>query len=144
MVELLGIVEAARHAVGIEDDGGGDHGTGRADPARLVAARHRPDIGFQKRPLAAEGRRRTGRGAGFRFGFCFCGGGDCMTGPHCAAVTPRGQPEAAGEHPQSTGARGAARGSQRLGLFEECTEIVHQSRRGLTARHSGRPGAKNR
>ncbi len=55
-VELLGIVEPARNAVGIEDHGGGDHRTGQRPPARLVAARDRPDAALQRRALAAEGR----------------------------------------------------------------------------------------
>ena len=50
-VELLGIVEPARDALGIENDGGGDHRAGERSPARLVAAGDRPD------PLALSARR---------------------------------------------------------------------------------------
>ena len=55
-IELLRIVEPARHALGIEDHRGGHHRTGERSPARLVAARHRPDAALERRALAAEGR----------------------------------------------------------------------------------------
>ena len=55
-IELLGIVEPARHALGIENDRRGDDRTGKRSPARLVAARDRPDAALDRRALAAEGR----------------------------------------------------------------------------------------
>lgn len=55
-IELLGIVEPARHALGVENDRGGDDRTGKRPPARLVAAGDRPHPALYRRALATEGR----------------------------------------------------------------------------------------
>ncbi len=56
VIELLGIIEPARDAVRIEDDGGGHHRARERTAAGLVAARHRPDALRQRAALAAERR----------------------------------------------------------------------------------------
>src|SRR5262249_29414732 len=56
VVELLGVVEPARHALGVEDDGSGHHRTGEGAAPGLVAAGDRPDAALERAPLAAEGR----------------------------------------------------------------------------------------
>ena len=56
-VELLGIVEPARHALGIEDDGGGDHRAGERPPP----ASSQPATGQTPRFIAARSRRKVGR-----------------------------------------------------------------------------------
>src|SRR5262249_32450022 len=55
-VEFLGIVEPARHARGVEDDGGGNDRTGERSPTRFVAAGDRPYPAFHRGALATEGR----------------------------------------------------------------------------------------
>jgi len=55
-IELFGIIEAARHALGIENDRGRDDRPGERPPAGLVAARDRPDAALERGALAAEGR----------------------------------------------------------------------------------------
>src|SRR5215469_9701514 len=55
-VELLGIVESARHALGVEHDRGGDDRAGERAPARFVAASDRPHAALHRGALAAEGR----------------------------------------------------------------------------------------
>ena len=56
--ELLGIVEAARDALRIEDDGGGDHRSRPAGRARPRRSR-RPEA--EPRRIAARSRRKVGR-----------------------------------------------------------------------------------
>src|SRR5262245_11776122 len=55
-IELLGIIQAAWHAIGVELDRGSDDRTGERAPARLVAAGDRPDAAFDRGALAAKGR----------------------------------------------------------------------------------------
>ena len=55
-VELLGIVEPARDALGIEDDRRRHHRAGERPPARLVAAGDRKDALGERAPLAPEAR----------------------------------------------------------------------------------------
>src|SRR5262249_45504514 len=55
-IQPFRVVEAARHALGVENDGGGHDRAGERAPARLVAAGDRPDTALQRRPLASEGR----------------------------------------------------------------------------------------
>jgi hypothetical protein len=73
--ELLGIVETAGDALGIEYDGRGHHRAGQRPAPGFVAARDRPDAALQGGPLAPEGRtdivlpeRETG-GAGLAVRF---------------------------------------------------------------------------
>src|SRR5262249_50860098 len=56
VIELLRVVEPARHALGIEDDRRGHHRAGEWPPPRLVTARDRPDAALKRRALAPEGR----------------------------------------------------------------------------------------
>src|SRR5215470_9147275 len=55
-IELLGIVESARHALGVEHDRGSHDRAGDRAPARFVAASDRPDAAFDRGALAAKGR----------------------------------------------------------------------------------------
>ena len=55
-IKLLGIIEAARDALGIEDDGRSHHRSGEWPPSRLIAAGDRPYAALQRRPLAAKTR----------------------------------------------------------------------------------------
>ena len=55
-IELLRIVEPARHALGIENDRRGNDRAGERPPASLVAARDRPDAALDGSALAPEGR----------------------------------------------------------------------------------------
>ena len=55
-VELLGVVQAARDALGIEHHRRRHHRTGERPPARLVAAGDRPDALVERAPLAPETR----------------------------------------------------------------------------------------
>ena len=55
-IKLLGIINAARNARGIENDGRCNDRAGERSPARLVASGDRPDAALERRPLAPEGR----------------------------------------------------------------------------------------
>ena len=55
-IELLGIVEAARDALGVENDRGRRHRAGERSPARLVAAGDREDALVERAALAPEAR----------------------------------------------------------------------------------------
>src|SRR4029078_13717499 len=55
-IQLFGVIEAARHALGIENDRRRDNRTGKRPPARLVATCTRLDEEFERRPLATKGR----------------------------------------------------------------------------------------
>src|SRR6478735_8781282 len=55
-IQLFRVIEAARHALGIENDRRRDNRTGKRPPACLVATRNRPDAAFECRPLATKGR----------------------------------------------------------------------------------------
>src|SRR5262245_75016 len=55
-IKLLGIVEAARHALRVENDGSGDDRPRQRPATGLVAACDRPDAALERRALAAEGR----------------------------------------------------------------------------------------
>ena len=55
----LGIVEPARHVVGIENDRSGDDRPGEWAAAGLVAAGDRPDAALERRPLAPERRAQN-------------------------------------------------------------------------------------
>ena len=58
--ELLGVVQAARDALGIEDDRRRHHRAGERPPARLVAAGDREDAFVERAPLAPEARAKHG------------------------------------------------------------------------------------
>ena len=55
-IELLGIVEAARDALGVENDRRRRHRAGERSPARLVAAGDREDALVERAALAPEAR----------------------------------------------------------------------------------------
>src|SRR5262245_45585625 len=55
-IELLGIIESARHALGVEHDRSSHYRAGERAPARLVAAGDRPDAALHRGALAAKGR----------------------------------------------------------------------------------------
>src|SRR5262249_7878631 len=55
-IELLGIIESARHALGVEHDRSSHYRAGERAPARLVAAGDRPDAALDSGALAAKGR----------------------------------------------------------------------------------------
>src|SRR5262249_57762362 len=81
--KLLGIVEAARDALGVEDDGRGDHWSGQWTAPRFVAARNRPHAALERRALAAE------RGANALVPERQAGGGGCDAATHTAMGTRR-------------------------------------------------------
>jgi hypothetical protein len=56
--QLFRVGEAARHVIGIEDDGGGNDRAGKRPPARFVAAGNRPHPALERGALAAERRPR--------------------------------------------------------------------------------------
>jgi hypothetical protein len=73
--QLLRIVEAARHALRIEDHGGSDHRAGERPPPGLVAAgdgeqaaRHRAALAREGRPFRRVPEWKTRRGVGERSG----------------------------------------------------------------------------
>src|SRR5262249_20735613 len=55
-IELFGIIESARHALGVEHDRGSHDWAGERAPPRFVATGHRPDAALDRGALAAEGR----------------------------------------------------------------------------------------
>src|ERR1700730_19340483 len=55
-IELLRIVKAARHALGIEDDRRRNHRPGQWSPTRFIASRDWPNAPLERGPLAPEGR----------------------------------------------------------------------------------------
>ena len=68
--QLLGIVEPARDALGVEHDGGGDHRAGQRPAPRLVAAGNRPQPAVERGAFAPECRAHVAvvkRQAGIRF-----------------------------------------------------------------------------
>src|SRR6185436_4109211 len=55
-VELLGIIEAARHTLRVEDDGGSHDRARERSTSGLVATRDRPEAAIERRALATKCR----------------------------------------------------------------------------------------